>query len=256
MFRYLTGKFIQVVGAVAKLVFFVVHLVAPALRFEIPKSTPPLLRRASTSPIPRVLWQTNYSRRVSLSVYVNYLFNRVMAPTFEFRMSDDEDAAEFVRTSCLSEDWQNYQRLQIGAARADFWRLLVIYRHGGAYLDVDATLIWPLGSTLGSHHEVFVRHGRKFTNFCFASVAQTDAIAAMIAAVIRNIEEGTIKSVSRLTGPMVFVKVLANHPPSRVVSYSHACRETVFTNEFFQYLDRPAGKWHREEKTVSIIKEK
>ncbi|WP_354037796.1 glycosyltransferase [Bradyrhizobium sp. S3.2.6] len=35
--------------------------------------------------------------------------------------------------------YQCYSRLQIGAARADLWRVLVLLHEGGIYVDIDAT---------------------------------------------------------------------------------------------------------------------
>jgi len=37
------------------------------------------------------------------------------------------------------------------------------------------------------------------------------------------------------------------------VSYRHACNQGSFTNEHFQYIDKKAGKWTREQKTVAVI---
>jgi molybdenum-dependent DNA-binding transcriptional regulator ModE len=37
------------------------------------------------------------------------------------------------------------------------------------------------------------------------------------------------------------------------VSYRHACNQGSFTNEHFQYIDKKAGKWTREQKTVAVV---
>lgn len=250
--RAFTGPLLQLSGNLVKGLFFAVHVVFPALRFEIPKAARPLFSTAAKGPIPKIVWQTNFSRKVALAVYANYLFNRLMAPTHEFRMLDDEDAAEFVQTSCSDLTWQNYRRLQIGAARADFWRLLTLYQHGGVYMDVDATLMWPLSPTLGTKSEAFmILDSGELTNFFLAAAPGNVRIESLIDAVNRNISENTIKSVYALTGPSVFDAVLAGQAVGSVDR--PVCRQGILTNEFFQYIDRPGRKWHREEKTVPII---
>ncbi len=39
------------------------------------------------------------------------------------------------------------------------------------------------------------------------------------------------------------------------VSYRHACNQGSFTNEHFQYIDKKAGKWTKEQQKVSIIRQ-
>ena len=176
-----------------------------------------------------------------------------MAPSFEFRLADDVEAADFIRTTFSGETWEHYRSLQIGAAKADFWRLLTIYRHGGVYMDMDATLIWPLAFILGSDKEVFLRHGKNFTNYFFAASPENEHVAMLIEAVNRNIAEGTIRSVFDLTGPTVLVRTFEGVTVN-AESYNTVCREGVITNEFFQYRDRPTEKWGKKQAAVPIIK--
>ena len=252
MTRYLFGKVVQVFCWGWRAVFYVVHLVAPGMRFDVPPVSRPLLGKGAGR-IPRVVWQTNYTRSVTLPVYVNHLFNRLMAPTFEFRWVGDEEADEFVQAECSERTWNNYRRLQIGAARADFWRVLILYAKGGVYIDVDATLVWPLGSTVKNHREIIMFHGERFTNFFMASEAGNEHFSLIIDQIDRNIEEGTLTSVFDLTGPTAVINALDGIQVNTAM-YSEVCREALFTSKFFQYRDRPGHHWGTAQAKIPIIK--
>ncbi|PMR77549.1 glycosyl transferase [Billgrantia endophytica] len=238
-----------------KMSCYAFHFVFPDTRFTLPEHAAPLIRPRGTTAIPRIVWQTNFTNRVTLPVYLNYLFNRLAAPTFEYRFMVTEARADFIAAHYPEEIQRSYSRLQIGAAQADFWRVLVLQRHGGVYLDIDAHLVWPLGLTLGSNRSsLFIRTKRgDLSNYFIASQPATPQLAAVIQAVNTNIEENTIKGVFDMTGPGVFNRVLGVHGVDSVL-YRYACTQGSFTNEYFQYIDKPQGKWTHEQNRVDVVR--
>src|SRR5262249_37915257 len=136
------------------------HYIAfPKKRFVIPRHAKPLLSTTRQASIPRTVWQTNYTDRVTLPVYINFLFNRLISPTYEFRFMDDADADNFVSANYPGREWRAYSKLQIGAARADFWRVLVLHKFGGVYLDIDSHVVWPLEFIVGPQtQELYLEH--------------------------------------------------------------------------------------------------
>ncbi|MBJ6903559.1 glycosyl transferase, partial [Vibrio cholerae] len=73
--------------------------------------------------------------------------------------------------------------------------------------------------------------------------------------IVRNIEHYDIqKGVYGTTGPAVFNDVLKNEPiESR--RRRHVCVQGAFTNEYFQYLDKPRGKWTHQNPADLIKKQ-
>ncbi|QTF93045.1 glycosyltransferase [Halomonas sp. BM-2019] len=254
--RLLTSRLIKLVANLLKLACYPFHFAFPDKRFTLPSKASPWIRSRQPTAIPRILWQTNFTDRVTLPVYLNYLFNRLMAPGFEYRFMITEARADFIRQHYSKHTFGNYSRLQIGAAQADFWRVLVLQAHGGVYLDIDAHLTWPLGRLLGADRSaLFIRTKRgTLNNFFIASRPHTSELGAVIRAINTNIEENTIKGVFDMTGPGVFNRVLDSHCLDTVL-YRYACTQGSFTNEHFQYLDKPQGKWHREQQHVAVVRE-
>ncbi|MBZ5489236.1 glycosyl transferase [Halomonas aquamarina] len=249
-----TSRLIKLVANITKLLSYVFHFVLPNKRFTLPERAAPWLSPKGEAAIPRTIWQTNFTDQVTLPVYLNYLFNRLMAPRFEYRFMVTDARREFIAEKCQGEILACYDRLQIGAAQADLWRLIVLHEKGGVYLDIDAHAIWSLEGILGKRHEelyVTTRLGH-FSNYFIASRPHNPHLGALIQQVCANIKANELTNVFDITGPGVFNQCLDKASvPS--ISYRHACNQGSFTNEHFQYIDKPAGKWTKEQEKVAVI---
>jgi mannosyltransferase OCH1-like enzyme len=253
-FILLVSRIIKIVANLTKPFCYAFHFVFPNKRFILPAAAAALRRTKRSYAIPRVIWQTNYTNRVTLPVYLNYLFNRLMAPSFEYRFMITAARAEFIRENYPGEIFENYSKLQIGAAQADFWRLLVLQKHGGVYLDIDAHAIWPLGVIVQPEYkELYITTKRgDISNYFIASQPNNPNLARMIGVVLNNIKERRINNVFELTGPGVFNQVL-DVSAVRTTYYRYTCNQGNFTNEYFQYLDKPQGKWTRAQEKIDIV---
>jgi mannosyltransferase OCH1-like enzyme len=179
-----------------------------------------------------------------------------MAPSFEYRFMITEARAEFIQENYPKHVSEAYNRLQIGASQADFWRLLVLNKLGGVYMDIDAHLVWPLGWTLKQHHALYLRiKSGEISNYFIASAAKNPQLQKMIDLIEHNIEEAKIENVYDLTGPGIFNQILKNQRFSETY-YKETVNQGNFTNEYFQYIDKPAGKWNKEQQKVALVKPK
>ncbi|MCP3381229.1 mannosyltransferase [Bradyrhizobium sp. CCGUVB4N] len=240
-------------GNILKVFFHLDIFLRPHRRYRIPAQSPPLLPPRAPRRIPRIVWLTNYTSDVTLPIYVNYLFNRYLAPTHEFRFCDDAECEAFVRSS-HPELAETYLSLQIGAAKADFWRVLVLLTHGGIYLDVDAAFSWPPEYLLSADQsELFVRaKDGRLTNYFLAAEPAHPVLTAAVGKMVENIVSGTIASVYDMTGPTVIDHVAANSPV-RIEPFRSVSRQGQFTRKSFQYPDRLKGYWAREEEKGPIV---
>jgi mannosyltransferase OCH1-like enzyme len=251
----LSRQLLKIVANLLKVCCYAFHALFPRKRFDIPYKAAAFLRNDKNRLVPRVLWQTNFTNRVTLPVYLNYLFNRVMSPTHAYRFMSDEDAAEFIQEHYPREVFQAYSKLQIGAARADFWRVLVLQKFGGVYLDMDAHLVWPIEKIVkAGQGELYLKiKTGEISNYFMASKPNNLNLAKLIDRIRTNIERSSSMDVYSLTGPGVFNDVFAGiEVPTR--DYKYTCNQGNFTNEHFQYMDKPQGKWTREQERVDVIR--
>ncbi|GAB4299976.1 MAG: glycosyltransferase family 32 protein [Desulfuromonadia bacterium] len=234
--------------------FLILHFrLSPSRRYRLPNHAPPLTHRRPGAVVPPILWQTNYSGDVTLSLYVNYWWNRLMVPGYEYRFFDDDACAIYVRTH-FPEAWEWYRRLQVGAARADYWRVLAILREGGLYLDLDATLCW--------NPDHFLRRGEtelllrmpdgSLTNYCFAAISSHPLLKEIDLRIRENIELARHHSVFDLTGPTVFQE-LGDREGYSIVSSRLVSRQGQLTNKSLQYPHSRGRFWVEEQKTKKIL---
>ncbi|MCP3460409.1 glycosyltransferase family 32 protein [Bradyrhizobium sp. CCGUVB23] len=239
--RYVSTGCVQVVGNILKIIFYLDIFLRPRKRYRIPVLSPPLLPTRAPRRIPRIVWLTNYTSDVTLSIYVNYLFNRYLAPTHEFRFCDDAACEAFVR-SRHSELVETYLSLQIGAARADLWRVLVLLTHGGVYLDIDAAFSWPPEYLLRADQSaLFVRaKDGRLTNYFLAAEPAHPVLTAVVGKMVENITSNAIKSVYDMTGPTV-IDLVAGNSPVPIEPFRSVCRQGQFTRKSFQYPENLKG---------------
>ena len=253
---YWLGRGLKILGNVLKVISRLLYFVVPWLRFTLPSDARPLLGKGNLANprITRILWQTNYTNRVSLPVQLNYLCNRLLSASYRYCFMSDAEILEFVEVEFPGRIFNCYKRLAIGAAKADLWRLLVLYRYGGVYIDIDGHLAWPLGWTLRSNpSELFVKSkDYRFTNFFMASEPGNALILQLIEEAIRRIESPTTNNVYHLTGPGLMDDLFAEGVCS-VARVEEVCMQGNFTNKFFQYIDKPGGDWVTAKKTISAV---
>lgn len=178
-------------------------------------------------------------------MYLNYLFNRLFSLNYKYHYVSTEARLEFI-SETFSDDITNaYKRLTDGASQADLWRLLVLFHHGGIYMDIDAHLVWPLAKIIpDDEQEVFLltKH-QSYTNYFIATKPNNPIIKEAIDIVVDNIEGDKIEGgVYEMTGPSALMRALEGKQFHHR-SYRLTCLQGSFTNEYFQYIDKPRGKW-------------
>lgn len=234
-------------GNLVKGLSYPFHALFPKTRFEIPAVSPAKKGREASvdSPIPRIVWQTNFSALCTWPMFVNYLHNRRLSRAFEHRYVSTEARDEYVKGHASPRVYEAYRKLTDGAAQADLWRVVVLYNEGGIYMDIDAALVRPLERLLEGRSQMFVWDARHFSNFFLATVPRNPLYEKMLETIVHNIEnypkEGG-PSVFYTTGPGAIQSLLVDAGVT-FVPRQMACIQGVFTNERFQYMDRPRTKW-------------
>jgi len=234
------------------------HFLFPKQRFTIPVYSKRLFKGKKQA-IQKHIWQTNYSNRVSLPIYLNYLFNRLMSFSYDYHYVSTEDRLEFIKNNASIEIVKAYERLNDGAAQADLWRLLVLKHFGGIYIDIDAHLIAPLSAIIKkTDKELFILKGsdNTHTNYFIAAEKNHSTLTKAIEIILENINNNKAVGVFSLTGPVPFSDAIEyNKLPTNSQSFRYVCIQGSFTNEYFQYIDKPKGKWTYK-KPEEILKAK
>jgi len=244
LFVVVSNRFSKVIGTIVKSLSYPFHLAFPNKRFIIPKHSKAWLKSKTDYNIPKIIWQTNYTNKVSLPVYMNYLFNRLMSPSYEYRYVSTQEREEFIKKYASDEMYRAYEQLTDGAAQADFWRIFVLNYYGGIYLDIDAHFVWPLGKIIKPDDtELFLMTKKHYSNYFIASRKNNPILEKNLEIIVNNIKTKTIGGgVYDLTGPTTLNTAIGDKKVNHRF-YRHTCIQGSFTNEYFQYIDKPRGKW-------------
>lgn len=96
--------------------------------------------------IPRVIHQTFPTSTLPRAVTRVVAKLKADHPTWDYRFYDNSDIERFIAAEYGRAILSQYERISpdYGAARADLFRYLLIYRLGGVYLDIKSTTLRPL----------------------------------------------------------------------------------------------------------------
>jgi len=246
----IVNRSIKIIGALVKTLSYPFHYIFPNKRFTIPEQSNPIIKSNKPYKIPKIIWQTNYSNKVSLPVYLNYLWNRLMSLSYEYRYVSTENRLEFIQNNASDEAINAFEQLTDGAAQADFWRLFVLNKIGGIYMDIDAHLVWPLSKIIKPYDNEVILLNKKhyYTNYFIASIPEHPILQKSLDIIVNNIKEKKIDGgVYSLTGPITLNNGIGDTPVNHRV-YKVTCIQGSFTNEYFQYIDKPGAKWTHKRK--------
>ena len=204
------------------------------------------------SHVPKAIYQTYNRKLMTPKIRSNIEQMLEINPGYTYRGFNDEEAEGFIREEFGADVLSRYLNLNpsYGAAKADLFRYLLIYRCGGIYLDIKSTIVEPLDSMLlpddafilsqwdnsegrpfagyGFHKELSMLPGGEFQQWFIISVAGHPFLRAVIEEVLGRIDRyrpwrdavGRL-GVVRTTGPIPYTKaileVLNQYPYRRVV---------------------------------------
>ena len=260
---FLAGRVVKLAANAMRPLFYLHYWLLPKQRFQLANSRAKSVDSAQTinsnsrpnaGPVPKIIWQTNYTNKVSLPIKTAWCWNRLLSISYQYCFHSTEDRLAFVEQNFPGKPTELYNRLTIGAAQADVWRLMVLYKHGGVYMDIDSHFIWPLDRFIeAGTSEIFLRYKSKdATNYFIASAPTNPNIKALLDEVLYRIETSQSNNVYDITGPSVFQDVLAERSHTWRLS-QHTCLQGNFSNKFFQYLDKPQGCWTQEQKLRRVV---
>lgn len=122
--------------------------------------------------IPKIIHQTYKTKDISNELSDNILHLKKINPDWDYFLYDDNDIEEFITRHYGSLILEYYKKINpmYGAAKADFFRYLLMYKIGGVYLDIKSSLTKSLNDTLLPNDQLILSHwdneyGRQHENW-------------------------------------------------------------------------------------------
>ena len=117
----------------------------------------------------------NYTNNKQICIYQTYkdkslvpqkVYDNIKkyAPGYKHIITDDEDNKKFIFENYGQVYLDAYNKLENGAHKADLWRYLILYKHGGVYLDIKTELITPIDEIFVDKNKMYLVEGSAGNN--------------------------------------------------------------------------------------------
>lgn len=111
------------------------------------------------STYPKKVYQTYHSKELPVELRAAHNKLKKMNPDWEFILFDDDDIEHYIAENFpLLLKFYKSIRFEYGAARADFFRYLLMYKEGGVYLDIKSTFTKPINELLSNKSGIILSH--------------------------------------------------------------------------------------------------
>ena len=214
--------------------------------------------------IPKTIYQTYKNKNLPLITKWHIYSLKKRNPNYDYQFYDDSMVDDFIKQEFNSEIVELFKRIQIGAAKADFFRYAILYKKGGIYLDIDSLIktrideiIFPDDSAVIS----LASHKQNFVQWALFFEAGHPFLEKTMELMIDNLKENKYPyNVHQMTGPTVYTEsilsCLEELPNVKYrqleVDYENKLKFSYSMSKFFLYGIRRKNHWKTiaNEKTV------
>jgi inositol phosphorylceramide mannosyltransferase catalytic subunit len=163
--------------------------------------------------IPKIIHQTFKSAKLPFITRWQISRFRKRNPAYRYEFYDDARIEQFLQQEYPAEVLAAYQRIQIGAAKADFFRYAVLYKKGGIYLDIDSRIVHPLDQWIQPDDEAIIalekNPGEIYVQWALIYAPGHPFLAKTIELMLENIRQNKYPhDVHSMTGPGVYSQAI------------------------------------------------
>ncbi|WP_207535782.1 glycosyltransferase family 32 protein [Desertivirga arenae] len=214
--------------------------------------------------IPKTIFQTFKSSKLPFITRWHINRFRKRNPEYNYEFYDDQRIEEFFKSQFPLEVFNAYKKLNIGAAKADFFRYAILYRKGGVYLDIDSGISGRLDDFIRPDDTAIItKEGDPslFAQYALVYAAGHPFLRNTIDMVVENISLNKFPNdVHAMTGPTVYTNAIKEslqedpNIPHRVLGtdYNGHLKVKYRFGKFFLY--KRGDHWKKQQLTTPVIK--
>jgi mannosyltransferase OCH1-like enzyme len=216
-------------------------------------------------PIPKIIHQTFKTKHLPFITRWHIARFRKKNPDYAYEFYDDARIENFILTAYGQEVLSLYTKINIGAAKADFFRYAVLLKLGGVYLDIDCHLKGNLNDLLKPEDIAvlsFEKNPVFYVQWAMFYEPGHPFLQKTMEMMLDNIRQNKYPhDVHKMTGPAVYTKAinecLKNTPeiPYRVfgIEYAPFLKDKYKLAKFFLYENK-SNHWKKLQHTSSVLK--
>jgi len=166
--------------------------------------------------IPKIIHQSARSTNLPACVRDNIKSIKKLNPDWDYRLYDDARIKEYIRSHFDIKMLRLYERINpvYGAARADFFRYLLMFREGGLWLDLKSSVVRRLDESIKSSDTIIFSQWENRIGELYPGAGYPDPL-------IREVPGGEIQQWFILTEPKnPFIRAVINGCIFQIENYS------------------------------------
>ena len=214
--------------------------------------------------IPKIIHQTFKTSKLPLITKWHIAKFRKKNPDYAYEFYDDERIEKFLEKEYGDDILKLYKKINIGAAKADFFRYAILYKKGGVYVDIDSGINSSLEEFIKPDDTAIITHEGDPTLFAQWALIYSPGhpfLQKTIDMVIENIRLNKYPhDVHKMTGPTVYTQAikasLKEDPaiPHRILGtdYNRYLKVKYKLGKFFLY--KKGHHWKKQQLTTAVLK--
>lgn len=214
--------------------------------------------------IPKIIHQTFKTGKLPLLTRWHISRFRKKNPDYVYEFYDDLRIEQFLSAEFDEEICALYKRINIGAAKADFFRYAILYKKGGIYLDIDSGINKALRQWIEPDDVAIITREGDPTLFAQWALIYSPGhpfLEKTIEMVLQNLKQNKYPhDVHKMTGPTVYTEainaVLVNNPETHYrllgVDYNAYLKAKYKFGKFFLY--KKGDHWRKKQVSTPVLK--
>jgi mannosyltransferase OCH1-like enzyme len=217
-------------------------------------------------PIPKVVYQTFKHQNLPLITRLFIKWLKWVNKDYRYEFYDDTRIEAFLKSDFGDEVLAAYKKIDIGAAKADFFRYCILYKKGGIYLDIDAYVLKPLDKFIKPDDVALISregHPGMFVQWALIYEAGHPFLKDTIEHVLENIRYNKYPNdVHQMTGPTAYSTII-NHYVDNKLPVSYRLMGTDYNGLIksrlplsrLLYRNEKSEHWKKAQLTRGVLKD-
>lgn len=164
--------------------------------------------------IQKIIYQTWKTKTLPEEIIRGIEYMMKLNPEFTHCLYNDEEMHSFIKNNYDTDIQKAYESLNIGAAKADLWRYLILFKYGGVYLDIDSLIINNLKNLIVDDNHAIIsreRNPNKFVQWMLIYPPKHPILEICIKKCLWNIKKKSSNNILELTGPIPYTLSVIQH---------------------------------------------
>jgi len=188
---------------------------------EIPYTVLPKKYEFVNHNIPKVIYQTYKSNTINKDLYKNVESWINLNPSYQYEFYDDERIRQFLLKEYGPKYVERFDSIKVGASKSDYFRILIIYKYGGVYADLDNKLLKPLDEIIKPEDtEILHKQVNNWYDTHVLMMSPNNELLYDCIQIVNNNIDNKIKGTAiDVTGPRIIRKLIKNknYIPKKIV---------------------------------------